>query len=93
MLINMEKALVLGKLSHRVPREIINKISGIEGVNDASLIFGPYDFYALAITEKKATLSRIILQIRDLEGVLDTLTCYAVDFSEIRPEPRGPHAE
>ena len=89
----MEKALVLGKLSHRVPRDIIDNIKKIKEVNDASFIFGPYDFYALAITEEKKTLSEIILKIRDFEGVLDTLTCYAVDFSEIRPEPRGSHTE
>jgi hypothetical protein len=89
----MEEALVLGKLSHRVPRDIITKIKGIEGVKKASLILGPYDFYALVSTKTKEMLSDLVINMRSHEGVLDTMTCYAVEFSDIRPEARGHHVE
>ena len=43
----MEKALILGKLSIRAPRNIIEEIKKSQGVTDADLIFGPYDFYVI----------------------------------------------
>lgn len=89
----MEKALILGKMSHRVPRETIENIKGIQGVTDASLIFGPYDLYVIVSTETKEMLGDIVLQIRSHEGILDTMTCYTVEFSDIRPEARGPTVE
>ena len=89
----MEQALILGKISHRAPRDIIEKFKKIDGVSKANLIFGPYDFYALVKTETKETMGDTALRIRSIEGVLDTLTCYIVNFSDVRPEARGPVAE
>ena len=89
----MEKALVLGKLTHRVPNDILENIKSVEGVTDASPIFGPYDFFAVVNAETNEMLSGKVLQIRSQEGVLDTMTCYAIEFSDIRPEPTGLHVE
>ena len=61
----------------------------IEGVNEANLIFGPYDFYATLKTETKEMLGDTAFQIRSIEGVLDSLTCYVVNFSDIRPDALG----
>ena len=85
----MEQALILGKISHRVPGDILDKLMKIEGVNEANLIFGPYDFYATLKTETKEMLGDTAFQIRSIEGVLDSLTCYVVNFSDIRPEALG----
>ncbi|MBC8225162.1 hypothetical protein H8E65_11270 [Candidatus Bathyarchaeota archaeon] len=85
----MEQALILGKISHRVPKDIINKFRKIRGVSEANLIFGPYDFYATIQTETKERMGDIAFQIRSIEGVLDSLTCYVVSFSDIRPEATG----
>ncbi len=85
----MEQALVLGKISHRVPGNILEKLMKIEGVSEANLIFGPYDFYVTVKTKTKEMLGDIAFQIRSIDGVLDSLTCYVVSFSEIRPEARG----
>ena len=89
----MEKALILGKLSYRVPQNIIEEFQKIDGVIDADMIFGPYDFYILLNTESKRTLTNTTLMIRSMEGVLDSLTCYVVDITDIRPEATGPRAE
>jgi nitrate reductase NapAB chaperone NapD len=89
----MEKALILGKLSHRVPRNIIDQFKKIKGVIDADMIFGPYDFYVLINTDSKEILGETSLKIRSIEGVLDTQTCYVVTFSDIRPEATGSYAE
>jgi len=91
--LDMEQALILGKISHRAPRDIIKKFKKIDGVSEANLIFGPYDFYALIKTETKETMGDTALKIRSIEGVLDSLTCYVVSFSDIRPEARGSVAE
>ena len=85
----MEQALVLGKISHRVPTDIINKFREIQGVSEANLIFGPYDFYVTINTDTKGRVGDIAFKIRSIEGVLDSLTCYVVSFSDIRPEATG----
>jgi hypothetical protein len=85
----MEQALILGKISHRVPTDIIKKFRDIQGVNEANLIFGPYDFYATIKTETKEKMGDIAFKIRSINGVLDSLTCYVVSFSDIRPEATG----
>ena len=89
----MEQALIIGKISHRVPENIIEKFRKIDGVNEANLIFGPYDFYVTVKTETKEKLGDIAFNIRSIEGVLDSLTCYVVSFSDIRPEASGPSIE
>ena len=85
----MEQALILGKISHRVPGDIVEKLRKIEGVSEANLIFGPYDFYVTLKTETKEMLGDTAFQIRSIDGVIDSLTCYVVSFSDIRPEARG----
>ncbi len=85
----MEQALILGKISHRVPGNILEKLKQLQGVSDANLIFGPYDFYVTLKTETKKMLGDIAFKIRSIDGVIDSLTCYVVSFSDIRPEARG----
>jgi nitrate reductase NapAB chaperone NapD len=89
----MEQALILGKLSNRVPRDLIQNIKKIKSVIHANLIYGPYDFYAVVNTETKEMLSDTVLQIRSYVGVQDTMTCYAIELSDIRPEAKGPYVE
>ncbi len=74
----MEQALILGKISHRVPSNILEKFRIIKGVNEANLIFGPYDFYVTIKTDTKEMMGDIAFQIRSIDGVVDSLTCYVV---------------
>jgi nitrate reductase NapAB chaperone NapD len=85
----MEQALILGKISHRVPSDILEKFTKIQGISEANLIFGPYDFYVTVKAETKEMLGDIAFKIRSIDGVIDSLTCYVVSFSDIRPEARG----
>ncbi len=85
----MEQALILGKISHRVPGNVLEKLKKIQGVNDANLIFGPYDFYVTVKAETKEMLGDVAFIIRSIDGVIDSLTCYVVSFSDIRPEAKG----
>jgi nitrate reductase NapAB chaperone NapD len=74
----MEQALIQGKIAHRVPSDILDKFRAIEGVSEANLIFGPYDFYITIKTEDKETMGDVAFQIRSIDGVIDSLTCYVV---------------
>ena len=85
----MEQALILGKISHRAPGDILEKLKKIQEISEANLIFGPYNFYVTVKTETKELLGDIAFKIRSIEGVIDSLTCYVVNFSDIRPEARG----
>ena len=89
----MEQALILGKISHRVPSNIVGKFRKIDGVNEANLIFGPYDFYVTVKTETKEKLGDLVHNIRSIDGVIDSLTCYVVSFSDIQPNASGPGIE
>lgn len=89
----MEQALILGKLGYSFPRDIVSTLMKIPGVCDANLIYGPYDFYAVANTKTKEALSDLVMKIRSTKGVTDTVTCYVVSMADIRPEPKGPLAE
>ncbi len=91
--IPMEQALILGKISHRVPSDILEKFKTIDGVSDANLIYGPYDFYVTIKTETKQSMGDVAFNIRSIDGVIDSLTCYVVSFSDIRPEATGPSIE
>jgi nitrate reductase NapAB chaperone NapD len=91
--LTMEQALILGKISHRVPTDILEQFKTIEGVSDANLIYGPYDFYVTIKTESKEMMGDIAFKIRSIDGVLDSLTCYVVNYSDIRPDASGPGIE
>ncbi len=89
----MEEALILGKISYRVSKKMIEELRKIDGVIEAALIFGPYDFYATVKTETKEEMGDIIYKVRSIDGVLDSLTCNVVSFSDIRPTASGPGIE
>ena len=55
-----------------------------EGVSDATMTFGPYDGVAVIEAEDLKAIGKIIYkQIQPIPGVLETLTCLAVDTDEV----------
>jgi len=80
-------------LSHRAPTNILEDIKKINGVTDTELIFGQYDFFVIFETETKEMMGDIALKIRSIEGIINSLTCYVVSLSDIRPEASGPGIE
>ena len=81
----MGKAIILGTLAYSFPKNILNDFMKMEGVTDADLIFGPYDFYVMVQTEITENLTETAIRIRLTEGVLSTITCHAVDLTVLRP--------
>jgi uncharacterized protein with GYD domain len=81
----MVKAIILGTLAYSFPRNILNDFKKMEGVTDADLIYGPYDFYVMVQTEKDEKLTEASIRIKLTKGVLSTITCHVVDLTAFRP--------
>ncbi len=83
---NMEKAVIFGNLAYTFPREIVNDFRSMQGVTEAELIFGCYDFYLIVQVETEEKLTETALRVRFTKGVINTMTCRVVNASIIRPE-------
>ena len=58
---------------------VLDRIKEIEGVEEAYRIWGIYDIVAEVRAEKKWEISGIVLQIRNVNHVLSTLTLRVVE--------------
>lgn len=60
--------------------EVIRQLQRIDSVSEAYMTFGPYDAVAVVTAEDVAQLGKIMsTMIQPIPGILDTLTCIAVD--------------
>jgi DNA-binding Lrp family transcriptional regulator len=75
----MTKALVLMTLEPDTGIDPIETIRGLQGVLESEMLYGPYDAYALINAQDSEKLREIIIQeIRDIDGVQSTLTCFVI---------------
>ena len=59
---------------------VVRQVQQLEAVEEAYMTFGPYDAVAVVSADNIAHLGRIMSAvIQPIPGVLDTLTCIAVD--------------
>jgi len=58
---------------------VLDRIKEIEGVEEAYRIWGIYDIVAEVRAEKKWEISGIVLQIRNVNHVVSTLTLRVVE--------------
>jgi DNA-binding Lrp family transcriptional regulator len=59
---------------------VVEMMRKVKGVITADVTFGPYDAVAIVEAGDLKALGRIIVrEVRALPGVLDTITCLAVD--------------
>ena len=74
------KAYVLINTQTMETAEVVRMLRKMKGVVAADVTFGPYDAAAIVEANDLATLSQIIVhEIRSLPGVIDTITCLAVE--------------
>ncbi|UCD98513.1 MAG: Lrp/AsnC ligand binding domain-containing protein [Chloroflexota bacterium] len=60
--------------------EVVRQLQQVEAVTEAYITFGPYDAVAVVSANDISHLGRIMSTIiQPIPGVLDTLTCIAVD--------------
>jgi DNA-binding Lrp family transcriptional regulator len=74
------KAYVLINAQTMETAEVVEMMHEVKGVVAADVTFGPYDAVAIVEASDLNALGRIIVrEIRTLPGVLDTITCLAVE--------------
>ena len=70
----MPEALVNLNLDHHDLRDTINRVSQVENVEWARLVFGPTDGVAYVKTARWLELETTVFNIGSVEGVLETDT-------------------
>jgi DNA-binding Lrp family transcriptional regulator len=76
------QAYVLIKIRTGELREVVKQLRRIQGVTEANMTFGPFDAVALVKFDTVNQLGQLIASaIQPIPGVLETLTCLAVDVN------------
>ena len=74
------KAYVLVNIRAGDIASVIGHMKRVEGVTEATMTFGPYDGVAIVEGEDIKEIGRIIYKdIQPIPGVIETLTCLAID--------------
>jgi DNA-binding Lrp family transcriptional regulator len=74
------KALVLLRIDTRIEENVLDELKSYEGVQQAHMIYGPYDVYAIVECPDYDSLNNLVLyKIRRLYGIKSTTTCYLAE--------------
>lgn len=74
------KAFILINIRTGQIPDVVRQLQQIESVEEAYITFGPYDAVAVVSAADISHLGRIMSAvIQPIPGVIDTLTCIAVD--------------
>jgi DNA-binding Lrp family transcriptional regulator len=74
------KAYVLINARTGEVRDVVRQLRQVEKVTEANLTFGPYDAVAIVEAADIDELGIVIYhEIQPIPGILDTLTCLAVN--------------
>ena len=74
------KAYVLIKIRTGDLRNVVIQLRRVEGVIEANMTFGPFDAVAIIQADDVKHLGKILaMGIQPIPGVLETLTCLAVE--------------
>jgi uncharacterized membrane protein (DUF2068 family) len=71
----MQRALLLVKSKSQADSILFNKIKVYPGVVEANMIYGPYDIYTLCEEPTTMGIKKLVIDIRNLPGVVSTMTC------------------
>ena len=75
------KAYILIDIRTGDVREVVKNLRRVEGVLEANMTFGAYDAVAVMEAPDVETLgSRLATEVQPIPGVLETMTCLAVDI-------------
>ena len=74
------KAYVLINIRTGNVKEVVKHLRRIDSVKEANMTFGPYDAVAVIETDDINGVGAILAnEIQPIPGILETLTCLAVD--------------
>ena len=76
---HMQRALILVKSKSQVDSILFNKIKVYPGIVEANMIYGPYDIYTLCQNPSTMGIKKLVMDIRNLPGVVSTMTCLIAD--------------
>ena len=75
------KAYVLITIRPGAVKEVVKNVGRLDQVQEAHMTFGQYDAVAVIEAEDLSRLGTLIsAEIQPIPGVLDTLTCLAVEI-------------
>jgi uncharacterized protein with GYD domain len=75
------KAYILIDIRTGDVREVVKNLRRVEGVLEANMTFGHYDAVAVMEAPDVKTLGTMLAtQVQPIPGVLETMTCLAVDI-------------
>ena len=75
------KAYVLVNIRTGDVKEVVKNLRRLQGVIEANMTFGPYDAVVVIETDDIKGVGTILAnEIQPIPGVLETLTCLAVDI-------------
>ncbi len=72
---NMHRALILIKSKSQADTDLFTKVKAYPGVVEANMIYGPYDIYTLCQDPSTMGIKKLVMDLRNLPGVVSTLTC------------------
>ena len=67
------------KTKSQADTNLFNKIKVYPGIVEANMIYGPYDIYTLCEDPSTIGIKKMVIDIRNLSGVVSTLTCLISD--------------
>ena len=74
------KAYVLIKIRNGEGMAVVRQLRRVESVKSANFTFGPYDAVAIVEADSTKKVGSIVHdEIQPIPGVLETLSCLAVD--------------
>jgi DNA-binding Lrp family transcriptional regulator len=74
------KAYILIKIRTGEVKQVVRQLRKIESVESADMTFGPYDAVAVVQNSDINRLGALLAaDIQPIPGILETLTCLAVD--------------
>ena len=77
------KAYVLINIRAGEIASVVHHMKSVEGVTEATMTFGLYDSVAVVEAEDLKAIGQIIYKhIQPIPGVVETLTCLAIDTDE-----------
>ena len=74
------RAYMLARVTTGTEREVVRSLKGAPGVVRADFVFGPYDIIVEVEAPSLAAIGKLASEtVRCQPGVIDTLTCLAVE--------------
>lgn len=76
------RAYVLIKIHKGEIQDVVRQLRRVTGIIEANMTFGPFDAVAIVMANDTNHLGTILTtSIQPIPGVVETLTCLAVDVS------------